>query len=76
MTHALAKDPHGKLAGTTRKFFAFSIFGLGAVLMAADLYLNSGAGLGVLSLFTSSGPTLYYAGRGNHEYQVRKITNV
>lgn len=71
--HLLAKDPHGKAAGTTRKTFAYITFGLGCVLMAADLYLNGGSSLSVLAAFTGSGPTLYYAGRGNHEYQVRRL---
>lgn len=69
----LSKDPEGKPAGSTRKRFSFMVFGLGAAMMMADLWLNGGANLMALATFTASGPTLYTAARANHEIQVRKL---
>lgn len=73
MSHALAKDPQGNDAGTNRGRYALGIFVTGLIFMALDLVMNGGNSLDVLAAYTGSGPTLYFAGRGNHEYQVRKL---
>lgn len=73
MTHKLAKDPQGNDACTTRGRYALGIFVTGLTFMALDLFLNGGNSLDVLAAYTGSGPTLYFAGRANHEIQVRKL---